>query len=507
MACASDVVTRSDPGAHSGGRGPEDQLGAGEGGAGRGGSAAGRGGAQASGGAGFSVGGSADAGESGAPGAGQSGSAGHDQAGSAGADGDDCPPRTHEGSALLARQTDVERFEGVTHVEGTLTLTGEVSNLSPLHCLRTVSESLEILGSPTLVDTTGLEAVTSASYVTFGERCTDYTLRTGCVSNERLERVRLSGLRSGSVSIHRGNPVLGAVAFDALVDATEITFMDTSLEVISGFDALESLGGLFVASNPALVRIGSFGAVTAVGELTVLSSPQLEDFDAFAELSHAGNVRIEAPLLTHLQGLGRLETVDALELSHVGLPDLTALSRLTSVEALKLTSNTALTTLAGLEGVTHLPDFELSFSPVEDLGALDSVVGDIDFFGVRATSITDFSPLPLASAVGYFRIEDNAELASIGALDVPSVDTLSLDRNSQLADLGGLAGRANVKVLSISGSETLTSLRDLADQTNIVNLSIFDNSQLPTCEAEWLRDLLDPDTSYIEGNDDAGTCP
>jgi hypothetical protein len=65
--------------------------------------------------------------------------------------------------------------------------------------------------------------------------------------------------------------------------------------------------------------------------------------------------------------------------------------------------------------------------------------------------------------------------------------------------------------LKIRDNPALRSLHALSALSSIgLRLSVTQNSTLPTCEAEWLRDRIGvaqiPGGALIEGNDDLGAC-
>ena len=79
-----------------------------------------------------------------------------------------------------------------------------------------------------------------------------------------------------------------------------------------------------------------------------------------------------------------------------------------------------------------------------------------------------------------------------------------LDEASEEEDAGGEAGTVE---LEISDNLALLNLRALSKLTRASSLSVLNNSNLPTCEAYWLRDHLSSvDFVAIEGNDDLGVC-
>jgi hypothetical protein len=89
------------------------------------------------------------------------------------------------------------------------------------------------------------------------------------------------------------------------------------------------------------------------------------------------------------------------------------------------------------------------------------------------------------------------------------VGPLVIIRNPMLASLEGLETLEAAESTLIMENPVLTTLRALSSLQSIEgSLSIFDNSQLATCEAEWLANSVQTITGSValENNDDGGVC-
>jgi hypothetical protein len=85
---------------------------------------------------------------------------------------------------------------------------------------------------------------------------------------------------------------------------------------------------------------------------------------------------------------------------------------------------------------------------------------------------------------------------------------LRITNNDALAELGGLRNLGEVwSQFVLAENDALTSLHALTALSRVGDISILDNSRLPTCEAEWLVARLPSETgSHVMGNDDGGMC-
>ena len=149
--------------------------------------------------------------------------------------------------------------------------------------------------------------------------------------------------------------------------------------------------------------------------------------------------------------------------------------------------------LAQLAGYTSVYG-SLAISNVTDLEALNCLTSVLQILQLWGNSVTDLEGLRNLRGNPTMRLSlgGNAIENVDGLRNVDSVWQLYINYNDALTNLDGLNP-------NISGS--LTS----ADY-----IYIYDNSALPTCAAEALRDAL-VDNGFvgfanISDNDDAGTC-
>jgi hypothetical protein len=151
-------------------------------------------------------------------------------------------------------------------------------------------------------------------------------------------------------------------------------------------------------------------------------------------------------------------------------------------------SNTALTSLEGLEALTEVSGgIRIENNPMlTSLRGLDNLnqASHLVILGNRALETLDGLGA-LATAGNDLTIVDNAALQSlVGLSSLTAVGrTLTIFNNAALSSLEGVGG------LSSAGA-----------------LYVRDNVSLPTCEALSLRDRLGVDDATIFGNDDAGVC-
>jgi hypothetical protein len=124
------------------------------------------------------------------------------------------------------------------------------------------------------------------------------------------------------------------------------------------------------------------------------------------------------------------------------------------------------------------------------LAGITEITGDLTVTGSSLTSLTGLECLNQVG--GYVRIYNSYSLQTLAGLE-------------NLGTIGGY--------LRISGNTVLTTITNIEslDHIGVTSaLDVYNNSSLPTCEAENLRDHLMSfgwtGTAYISGNNDLGTC-
>ncbi|KYF89491.1 hypothetical protein BE20_20265 [Sorangium cellulosum] len=164
-----------------------------------------------------------------------------------------CDPRVYSGSLSVTHQDGLEDLRGVTVLDGTLTLGGDVSDLSPLACLKTIKGKLQIIDATRL---SSLDGLGSLSYV---------GLQLQVMRNPSL--LSLSGLRSLREAVAvliSENPLLESVV-GVGVKAAEWRVADNdALESLSGLEDVEE-GVFWIEGNDRLATLDGCAACAGGG--------------------------------------------------------------------------------------------------------------------------------------------------------------------------------------------------------------------------------------------------
>jgi hypothetical protein len=280
------------------------------------------------------------------------GAGGADESAGGGSGVERCSLGRPDRQYYIRNNEDAENLRNVRALAGTLYITGDVDDLSPLKCLREVGGDLGIYSTTALVDLGGLENLTTIGRTLYvGHYCDKQ-----CQGNLALRSVALAGLRhvneivveprceteSGS-SPCALNWDLESVEFDALVEAPELIFVQ----------------------NPSL-RTVSMNDLTTSATILMRSNPSLE-LAEFNSLTTLGRLALSGDEVTSLPKLPKLEQAATLELSQTNLAGLAELNRV-PFTTVQLNTNPKLVTLEGLEGVLNATYIGLSDN--NNLGSL-----------------------------------------------------------------------------------------------------------------------------------------
>jgi hypothetical protein len=119
-------------------------------------------------------------------------------------------------------------------------------------------------------------------------------------------------------------------------------------------------------------------------------------------------------------------------------------------------------------------------------------------FGLESLESVEFS----------LRIAENGALVDLEGLEaLTRVGSLLIQNNPALESANGLSSLITVAdTIEIGQNNALVSLAALGNVRQASRLSVYYNSSLPTCEAQWLADSIGIDNVGISGNDDEGVC-
>lgn len=353
----------------------------------------------------------------------------------------------------LKTQADVEALRGVHTIKASLYVTGSVTDLSPLACLSHIEGDLGVYETEALRDFTGLEQLqTIEGSLYLGGFCNRPHV-SSCHGNVALSQISaLTNLQAVS-SIHiqpkcdgeGGGCVAGSpieeIRFDALTQLDELVVRGLPSLVEVRLDALESAMAIDLSGDK--LESLHFAKLRDVARLSLVGVPKLESLSSFSRVSQIKYLSLGSTTLTDLAGL-----------------------EVTRLDALRLTSNDELMTLAGLENLQE--------------------VGTLSVFG-------------------------NERLESLEGLNsVKTIDEVEITLNPSLTSLDGFEGLTHAGKIFVQSNYALTDIRGLHSLEVVDDSLIFwTNTLLPHCEADRLRDLIGEENigSYaVSGGDEEAVC-
>ncbi|PCC70645.1 Receptor L domain-containing protein [Nannocystis exedens] len=296
----------------------------------------------------------------------------------------------------------------------------------------------------------------------------------------------------------------------SLTDISDLQALQhVKLVSIAGCDALTDLTGLTgiiepgwsltLVDNADLSSLASLAGITGFsGYLDIGYSPKLADLSPLADIlapDLAGLSISGLPLLTDLQGLESVEALGRLELrDNAGLVDLSGLDGLSSVsDHAWLLDNAKLATLDGLQALVQAGELQISGNP--QLATLDG--------------------LQTLTQVATLRFEGNPKLASLAALAGLTIISEQLEigycdaqGNDALIDLHGLEGLTALGGLSLYQNDALQSITALPQGIGLEYLWAFNNPLLPTpmLEDYVAETMSDPAVSLCNNGGAPATC-
>jgi Leucine-rich repeat (LRR) protein len=449
-----------------------------------------------------------------------------------------CPAYDEKRSTYLTSQAEINAFPpGCTTFPGSLFIrppafeTSDITDLSPLSGLQSVTSGLIISGNTNLTTLTGLSSLTSVGTlnISYNPVLTDLTSLSVLTQAQDLvlaENGQLSDLtglenitqwKQPSTIIITKNPLLTSIAklsANFPTDIYSLLIEQTPLTDLRGLERLKNSLYVVIKSNPLLTSVAGLSALTSTSQLQITDNAQLPNLTGLENMYTVANLLIDRnPALTSIASLtGVTQAGGDLSISNNDrLTNLTGLDRVTNVGGnLIIDSNPVLTNISSLSGVTQIGrDLQIvSNAQLTNLTGLNRLtsVGNNAIINSNPvlTSLAALSTLTqtgadlqilgnaqlpnllglssLARVGNTLRIDNNAALTSLAALSalIQTGGDLAINNTPLLTNLTGLDGLTNIgKSLRIANNPVLTSIAGLSALTQTgADLQILNNARL-----------------------------
>lgn len=412
------------------------------------------------------------------------------------------------GDIVVSSQATLAQVVGITELNGSLTLSGNISDLTPLTCLKSVSGSIVISGLgvseltlPNLTELDGrldlenlpaLSAIRADALKTIGGLTVDQDPHLQLISASALmQSLAASGIRvarsgsasSGALALHF--PVLTNTAGDLSLSNLP------SLSRVGDFNQLSVVGGrLSIDSDDALLNLDDIANLKQVGlDISVTNSQALarirlpflnkvgaqtnasltfDELPALDTLSLPNLPQTPSPGAFHFSNSGAAAagplTLDCSSLKAVNAPllirsvaNLGALSfpALTTTTDLTLTSNAALSSLA-------LPALVTTTSvTVQDDPSLTSIA--VPLLAKSSTVTVQNAPrlkglsLPTLTQCDTLTVKNDDLVSNLSAGVLAKGGTITVQSNASLASVA-LPALANANYLTFDSLPMLSSV-------------------------------------------------
>ena len=382
-----------------------------------------------------------------------------------------CP----SGNITLMSQAEIDAF-AVNYPNCTelsaLSISGQdITNLTGLHGITSISVWLDIKDNPNLISLDGL------SPITFAEEALYLNIR----NNSSLE----------------------------------------SLSEFSGALDENDYGGLYVSNNPNLSSLVGLSGITRVDGLHIRNNPLLTNLNGLSGIYEVGQVRItENTNLSSLDGLSAIEfTLEPRALEISDNPVLLSLSEFSGAlsgqdqeDGLRIKNNLSLLSLQGLSGILSASGLEIvNNDMLQDLEGLSGIIAAGNLKIQDNDALISTAGLEMIHLDSSLYIKNNVNLENMYSLTSSSgyTEWVGIYDNPKLVSLSGLEGLDDIQVegLAIVNNDLLINLEGLNNLNHVwFNIRIGDNELLSDISVLETLALGNLDYWSITGNPNLSQC-
>lgn len=384
---------------------------------------------------------------------------------------------TLSGELLIEKNRRLKNLSGLKKIKTikalTITDNTALASLKGLNGLTRIKEDIKIINNPSLEDTLALNQIT---HIGGGLGMFDnaYTTLKGFENlksintlhiNTNIDKATFAKLKTANtvhVYIKKG-PVIHALG-GVLPRLTSVKTLD-----FSGSDKLETLGDFL----PNLKY---------VEYLTIYSNKSIKDFNGLNKLKYAKEITIKHnESINKITGFNSLKKVDEMRIEeNLNLQSITGFNGLLEATRVVIEDNTDLLNLQGFNKFTKIDDFWVQDNKVlQHISAFNSVNTIKNTLWVdNNPNLKDLGNIPLQEQVKNLYIDDNTSLTHLNALNtLKYAESLRISNNG-ITDLTGLEQLKSAGYLRIQDNSKLESLEALKNLTDVDKLEIDDNDTL-----------------------------
>jgi hypothetical protein len=338
------------------------------------------------------------------------------------------PANIFQGNVTLSTQQQMEEFgnKKYTTIDGSLEITGSVTDLSPLKNLAVINYRLQISNASQLTTLEGMDSLeaVNASYFFHGMRIEN---------NKALKSLK------GLEKLAGNNGYLYIINNDEFTDLNglnNLLYNHFGELRIEGCDKLRNLHGLekfnwldgdiMIKDNPVLTDIAAFGNLNFItGRIRIMNNASLQNVNGFEKLHNVEGIELhDNKMLSDLKGFSNLDTITSIIFlkNNSALKDLSSLEKITTTEYLTLENSPALISLKGLQNLkTVKHKIKIWNSGLTNMNGLENLnqTQHIELvYNERLENLLGLSKLTTFAGNAYsLTISYNNQLKSLSGLD------------------------------------------------------------------------------------------
>jgi cysteine-rich repeat protein len=336
-------------------------------------------------------------------------------------------------------------------------ITGDFTDGNFLTCVSTA------LGTPGTVDSVAAAALTTLNCI-----LTDITSIAGAENLTSLQNLDLNY-----------NPVTNLNPLSGLTNLLNVKINNVAglISSLAPLAASTGLTSIEATGNPDITDISVLADLTSLTKVT-LGVTGIDDADLadLAGLTGLTYLELSGDGLTDISDLSGMTSMENLILSNNNLDDsdISILSGMTSMEILSIDSNSNITNLSPLSGMTGLIRLFAGFNNINDISDLSGITS-MESLILNNNDIDDISDLSLLTNITWLRLNNN-NITDISALSGMTMmgGELNLSYNT-ITDISALSGMTGLQYAFLNNN-TISDLSPLADMDNLVQLYLNDNN-------------------------------
>jgi hypothetical protein len=341
---------------------------------------------------------------------------------------DVCGPDSIQGRTRLAlSQIDLDELAGCERLASSLAVKlFQGLDVTPLRSLRSIDGTLTI----------------------YGDRAPDTPILEGFAALEQV----------GGLHLYETNA-------SSLAPLAQLRRIGRPEDVPLGADGVpledpEAMGDLLISGCSQLSSLDGLSALERVDSVNLVDNSRLSSVAGLARVRVTSLSSVNCPL-TSLEGIAATR-LQQLNITGSALRDLSGLGDAPALQSLYLSTNSNLSSLAGMRAPERLDNIQLGDNPLTDLRGLAGLkeVGTLSIAGELDVSLlTDLEGLESLQRAGNLSIANQSRLISLKGLEgLLQVETLGIGSNLALTTLGALAGLSTAGQLLLSNMPRVTSL-------------------------------------------------